>query len=355
MKRLDAFRMLILFISISLLFDFFFITTEITEGKIISGLTLFDRAIIDKVPLEQYVLGSSINHNYSIPVFFIALVPPVLVIILLFFSRNNNKMKLKESNLIFPSSILGLLMYLFFVGLHARYVGETSPIFCIAKGFLGAYIGIAKYILLIYLTFQIRFRFNRNDEEIKTNIFSLFFLTIIIELICMFFYTPIVNRISYEEYGTLYGYKKYDYSRFMYSPFYMMFKYKNYGSLEGNNGFYPYMIIMLICFISVLVLEFFKNKRNNIISIILLSISIIVLIVGSIDFTSSFMAHYTTIKSTNYFNCISMNLFIFILLIGALMFIRVIQVLDINFIKKTNSLINVDEYVKEHEKKEIDL
>ena len=61
----------------------------------------------------------------------------------------------------------------------------------------------------------------------------------------MFFCTPINNRISYEGYEGLYGYEKYDYSKFMFAPFYMIFKYKNYGSFPGKVEFYPYMIIML--------------------------------------------------------------------------------------------------------------
>ena len=152
MKRVNLYRYIILFISISLIFDFFFIAVEITEGKITSGLTLFDRAFIDKLPFEQYVFSTMIGYNFSLIIYVLGLIPPVLIIALLYFSRTNHKLNLKESNLIFPTAILGLLIYLFLVGLNARYTEDTSAIFCIAKGFLGAYIGIAKYISLIYLT-----------------------------------------------------------------------------------------------------------------------------------------------------------------------------------------------------------
>lgn len=348
MKRVTLFRMLILFISISLIFDFFFIAVEITEGKVVSGLTLFDRAIIDKIPLDDYVLGIHSDHNYSIIIYFLGLVPPILILVLLYFSRTNNRLNIKESNLIFPASILGLLVYLVLVALHSRYMGETSAIFCITKGFLGAYIGIAKYIGLIYLTFQIRMRYRKNDNEVNINISSLLFLSILTELICMFFYTPICSRISIERFDTMSGYAKCDYSKFMYSPFYMMFKYKNYGGYNGKEGFYPFMIIMLLCYIGSFVLEFFKNKRNNIITICLLSVSMIVLIIGCVSCTNSFMAHYMTAKKTNFLNCISVGFYMFIVLTGALIFIRIMQML--NMIDKTQIIVNADEYVSAHEK-----
>lgn len=348
MKRVKLYRMLILFISISLIFDFFFIAVEISDGVITSGLTLFDRAFVDKIPLEQYVLKEHIDHNYSLIFYTIGLISPVIMIALLYFSRTNYKLSLKQSNLILPVSILGLLIYLFLVALNARYVGDTSPIFCITKGFFGAYIGIAKYIGLIYLTFQIRMRYRKNDNEVNINISSIFFLSILTELICMFFYTPICSRINIERFDTMYGYAKGDYSKFMYSPFYMMFKYKNYGGYSGKEGFYPFMIIMLLCYIGSFVLEFFKNKRNNIITICLLSVSMIVLIIGCVSCTNSFMAHYMTAKETNFLNCISVGFYMFIVLTGALIFIRIMQML--NMIDKTQIIVNADEYVSAHEK-----
>ncbi|MBR6003176.1 MAG: hypothetical protein IK068_00470 [Lachnospiraceae bacterium] len=101
----------------------------------------------------------------------------------------------------------------------------------------------------------------------------------------------------------------------------------------------------------MVLLAFYKNKRNYIISVILLSISIIILIIGAIDCTNSFMAHYMTNKKTYFLNCISINFFVIILLTIALMFLRVMQIMDINIVKKNEEAINADEYVKTHENK----
>ncbi len=352
MKRISLFRMLLYIISISLIFDFFFIVVEISDSEIVSGLTLFDRAFIDKRPIEEYVLHVDKDSNFPMIFYLLLLVSPILIIFFLFLTRNNVKFKLKQSNLIFPVAIFGLLAYSVFVLLFARYYTETSAVFSITKGYFGWLVGIVKYALLIYLSFQIRFRQDKNLDDVKVNASTIFFLTIIGELILMFFFTPINNRISYEIFEA--GYKKRDYTKFMYSPFYMMFKYKNYGSFEGNSEFYPYMIIVLLCYIISLIFAFFNNKRNHIITISLLSISIIVLIIGSIDLTDSFMAHYMTNKKPNFINCIGFNFYLFIILTGALIFLRVIQILDINMINKTKKLINADEYVKEHENIELE-
>ena len=164
----------------------------------------------------------------------------------------------------------------------------------------------------------------------------------------MFFFTPI-NRIVHEEsYESLFGYSSIYYTKFMYSPFYMMFKYKNYGELPGKVECYPYMIIILLCYLGVIGLEFFKNKKSNIISIGLLAVAAIVLTIGCVDMSNSFMAHYMTSKATNFFNCVGASYYITIFAIGSLIFLRVMQILDINLINRTKELVNADEYVKEH-------
>ena len=349
MKRISLFRMLLYIISISLIFDFFFIVVEISDSEIVSGLTLFDRAFIDKRPIEEYVLHIHEDSNFSMIIYLLLLVSPILILFFLFLTRNNVKFKLKQSNLIFPIAIFGLLAYSVFVSLFARYLTDTPALFSVTKGYFGWLVGIIKYALLIYLSFQIRFRQERNLDDVKVHASTIFFISIITELILMFFFTPIDNRISYEVYNPMY--KKHDYTKFMYSPFFMMFKYKNFGVYEGKSEFYPYMIIVLLCYIGSLALAFFNNKRNHIITISLLSISIIVLIIGSIDLTDSFMAHYMTNKKPNFINCIGFNFYLFIILTGALIFLRVMQILDINLINRTKELVNVDEYVKEHENK----
>lgn len=349
MKKVEAYRIILLFISISLIFDFFFIVIEISSGRITSGLTIFDRAFIDKIPLGKLFINEEINHNYSNPIYLLTLLSPVLIIVFLFLSRNNRKFKLKESNLIFPISIIGLLIYSLFVIFFARYIDETSAIFCTTKGYFGWLVGILKYAIMVYLTYQIRIKYKNNDKIIKIDISTIFFLSIMTELILMFFFTPINNRISYEIYDGPMGYSKKDYTKFMYSPFYMMFRYKNYALLDGKDEFYPYMMIMLICYIASFVLAFFKNKRNYIITIVLLSISILVLIIGAVDCTNSFMTRYMTNKNPNFINCIGISFYIIILLTASLIFLRVMQVMDINIIKKNEEAINADEYVKIHE------
>ena len=66
---------------------------------------------------------------------------------------------------------------------------------------------------------------------------------------------------------------------------------------------------------------------------------------------NSFMAHYMTSKATNFFNCVGASYYITMFGIVSLIFLRVMQILDINLINRTKELVNADEYVKEHENK----
>ena len=136
-KKVDLYRMILYFIAISLIFDFFFIVVEISNGSITSGLTLFDRAIIEKLPIENIFTTDKAWHNSSFPLYFVALLSPILMIVFLYLTRNNRKFNLKESNLIFPISIIGLLIYSLFVLAFSRYMDDTSALFSITKGYFG--------------------------------------------------------------------------------------------------------------------------------------------------------------------------------------------------------------------------
>lgn len=350
MERLRIYRSIICFLAVSLIFDFFFLAVEVSKGDgITSALTLFDKAVIYKDPLECYVLNYC-NTEVAPPfiLFFLNLLSPIVILILLYRSCKNVRCNLRQPILLFIVAIIGTIIHLISVVMFCRFHGETSSIFSVSEGYFGCLIGIIKHGAICYFTFQIIFKSSKNYETAKVCLSRIFFLFLLTELIFMFFCTPINNRISYESYAGLYGYEKYEYSKFMYAPFYMIFKYKNYGGLPGKEEFYPYMIIMLLCYIGSFVLEFFKNKKTYIITIILLAISVIVLTIGCIDLTDSFMARYMTYKTPNFINCINATFYFFIIFTGALIFLRVMQIIDIKIIKETKNLVNADEYVKEH-------
>ncbi len=350
MLRLRLYRSIICFLAVSLIFDFFFIAVEVSKGQgITSALTLFDKAIIDKTPIECYVYNVyNVETAPPFILFFLNLLSPILILILLYRSIKYVRCNMRQPILLFIVAIIGTIIHLIFVVMFCRFHGETSSIFSITDGYFGAFIGIIKHIAICYFTYQIRFKSKKNYEISNVSLSRIFFLFLLTQLIFMFFCTPINNRISYEGYKGLYGYEKYDYSKFMFAPFYMIFKYKNYGSFPGKVEFYPYMIIMLLCYIGSFVLEFFKNKITNIITIVLLVGSVIVLTIGCIDLTDSFMARYMTHKTPNFINCVNATFFFFIIFTGALIFLRVMQIIDIKIIKETENLVNADEYVKEH-------
>ena len=179
---------------------------------------------------------------------------------------------------------------------------------------IGNEIWIVTYLLIIYVIFHFN---DINTKLMKKNIdyISLVIIAVSFELILSFFFFSLVNGPYYVFVDGAHPNIKY--SSLFLSAFKMTNPYQNILGLEGKEESYPYMWMILICYLSFIPLSMLKKKFCKIAGIVLSTISLVVLFVGAFDLLDSFMMNYVTLYevsfgsvfSTSFYAIIALNLF----------------------------------------------
>lgn len=310
MRRSDFFRVLVYILSIALVFNYFFMPITLSKYSGYGVTTLFEYTFSTKLSLNfQYKYKSD-----PLILFIIFLIIPLLILWFTF-KYQFNFFKRKEYLYVLPLCLLGFFLSIYILFFCICNSNEVLFISNIKDGFLATMINPFLYGVLLLIEICRLFCLTKEDVVwTKIHLFSVISVSIFLELILLFFFSPILMARKSYSISPL-GFAKYEkFMRYYYSPFMMMFKHSNVLNYSGKSSSYPYMIIpLLLYFIGFICSFFLKNRKAYMLVIVLCSVAIVFMFIGAIDSLDCFVIKYAS-DDAKFFSSIGIGFYIVIFL-----------------------------------------
>lgn len=332
MKKIEFARYVSIAIIICNIFNYFFMAASYGGVYLKQSASFFENTFINYEPFERG-LGYHTLFTGSASLPFILF--PIVDAVILFFLLKKTKNYLIYSDIpyvkLFTSLGIAIILHILaFNVCNCTAQGEVVFILEIRHAMFINVIYIVGYFIIIYLFINVKNKRYTNESlmKIKIDLLQIISLSIIIELILSFFYTSIVcNLRVWINPDPIYEIEPHfrKYGKFFFSPFEMTYKHGNPYGFEGKNESYPYMWVLLFCYIIMPLLSFLKIKKSELINIVLTSICIIIMIVSVIDMGNSIYVNYVR-KGANFFQIAGEGFYAILFLQSLFILINVLQI-----------------------------